>query len=102
MNMDVHLLSEAYKSIREQNIPTGGMPTGGAGAVALDNMAQQVPGQLAHQAGAAVNTMAGQMKITPVQQTAIQNVLTAFGVPAGSNIGKTVENLILKMVQKPQ
>ena len=97
MNTDVHLLSEAYKSIREQN-----MPTGGTGGVALDNMAQQVPGQLAHQAGAAVNTIAGQMKITPVQQTAIQNLLTAFGVPAGSNIGKTVENLILKMVQKPQ
>jgi len=94
MNKDVQLLSEAYKSIREQN-----MPTGGAGAVALDNMAQQVPGQLAHQAGAAVNTMAGQMKISPVQQTAIQNLLIAFGVPTGSNIGKTVENLILKMVQ---
>ena len=97
MNTDVHLLSEAYKSIREQN-----MPTGGAGGVALDNMAQQVPGQLASQAGMAVNTIAGQMKITPVQQTAIQNLLTAFGVPTGSNIGKTVENLILKMVQKPQ
>jgi len=97
MNTDAHLLAEAYKSIREQN-----MPTGGAGGVALHNMAQQVPGQLAHQAGAAVNTIAGQMKITPVQQTAIQNLLTAFGVPTGSNIGKTVENLILKMVQKPQ
>ena len=97
MNTDVHLLSEAYKSIREQN-----MPTGGAGAVALDNMAQQVPGQLAHQAGAAVNTIAGQMKITPDQQKAIQNLLAAFNVPIGSNIGKTVENLILKMVQKPQ
>jgi hypothetical protein len=99
MNMDVHLLSEAYKSIREQNIPAGGMPTGGAGAVALDNMAQQVPGQLAHQAGVAVNTMAGQMKITSDQQKAIQNLLAAFNVPTGSNIGKTVENLILKMVQ---
>ncbi len=97
MNADIHLLSEAYKSIREQN-----MPTGGAGGVALDNMTQQVPGQLAHQAGAAVNTMAGQMKITPDQQKAIQNLLVAFGVPTGSNIGKTVENLILKMVQKPQ
>lgn len=98
MNTDVQMLAEAYKNIREQQ----NMPTAGAGAVALDNMAQQVPAQLAHQAGAAVNTVAAQMKITPVQQTAIQNLLTAFGVPAGSNIGKTVENLIVKMVQKPQ
>jgi hypothetical protein len=97
MNTDIHLLSEAYKSIREQN-----MPTSGAGGVSLDNMAQQVPAQLAQQAGAAVNTMAGQMKITADQQKAIQNLLTAFGVPTGSNIGKTVENLIVKMVQKPQ
>ena len=98
MNTDAHMLAEAYKTIREEQ----NMPTSGAGAVALDNMAQQVPAQLAQQAGAAVNTVAAQMKITPVQQTAIQNLLTAFGVPAGSNVGKTVENLILQMVQKPQ
>jgi len=65
-------------------------------------MTQQIPGQFANQAGAAVNTIAGQMNITPMQQAAIQNLLTAFNVPTGSNIGKTVENLILKMVQKPR
>jgi hypothetical protein len=101
MNADARAMFEMYKCSRVIT-EADAMPTAGAGAVALDNMAQQVPAQLASQAGAAVNAMAGQMKITADQQKAIQNLLTAFNVPTGSNIGKTVENLIVKMVQKPQ
>lgn len=90
---DVYHLANVYGLIKES--------THTEEAEGIENVAQQVPGQLASQAGMAVNTLAGQMNITPDQQKAIQNLLTAFNVPTGSNIGKTVENLILKMVHKP-
>lgn len=87
MNKDMHMLSEAYKYIQEQQLTPAQMPVG------LPPTAQA----LASQAGAVAGM--GVSKLTPAQQTAINALLAAFGISVESTLAKTVQTFLLKAIQ---
>ena len=99
-NSDAHKLTQCYALMQEQQNRFTAMPAQHSVTPALMQMhkAMQVPDMLHKSADDAIDAMS--THITPAQQDAINKVLAAFGVPAGSALPDTMKMLLIKAMQE--